>query len=347
MTSLERCLRALRHQVPDRIPVMLYDAQVAARVAGYDMIEFSKESRKLAHAHLEAQQMIGYDGIIVGCDAVVLAEAIGAEVSYSADAPPRHKAGCIDRLRDYTSLRMVDPWRDGRLPVWLEAMRIVVEKKGQEVFVMGRADQGPFSLACMVRGIDGFLMEVAEQEDPDAVRGFLRYCKECTLEFIKAVQSVGVHITSIGDSISGPDVISPAMYRQYVFPLHQELAEDCKRIGIPLSIHICGKTEPILDDWVDTGAEMLEIDHRTDLRSAMRRTAGRTCILGNVDTGDVLSRGRVIDVEDAVKAAIAIVMPRSGFILNAGCLIPAETPVDNLKTMVELAKTHGVYAPAT
>ncbi len=344
MTSLERCVRALNQQIPDRIPVMLYDAQVAARVSGYDMIEFSRDPQKLANAHLHAQELIGYDGIIVGCDAVATAEAIGAEVYYSPDTLPRHKAECISRLSDYKKLKRIDPWKDGRLPVWLKAVRTIVDKKGKDVFIMGRADQGPFSLACMVRGIDTFLMEMAAEEDPDSLRGLLRFCKECALEFMKAMKSVGAHITSIGDSISGPDMISPQMYAKYVFPLHQELAADCKKIGIPLSIHICGKTEPILDVWVKTGAEMLEIDHRTDLRSALRRTVGKTCILGNIDTGEVLSRGSVEGVAKAVKEAIDAVMPNSGFILNAGCLISAETPVENLKIMVELADTYGRYA---
>jgi len=343
MTSLERCLAALRHEPPDRLPVMLYDAQVAARISGYDMIEFSKDPRKLAAAHLQAQEMIGYDGIIVGCDAVTTAEAIGAEVSYSPDAPPRHREGCLHRLGDFRKLRQVDPWKDGRLPVWLEAVRIIVEKKGRELFIMGRADQGPLTLACLVRGIEPFLVELCQEEDPDEIRAFLRYCKECALEIMKAMKSVGAHITSIGDAIAGPEMLSPEMYEKYVFPLHRELAQDCRRIGIPLSIHICGRTAPIFDTWVRAGAEMLEIDHKTDLMSASQKSAGRSCLLGNIDTG-VLSRGSVHDVEKIVEAAIDSVLPRSGFILNAGCLISAETPVDNLKAMVELARTRGRYS---
>ena len=45
MTSLERSLLVLNHRTPDRVPVMLYDAPVAARLSGYDMIEFSKDAR--------------------------------------------------------------------------------------------------------------------------------------------------------------------------------------------------------------------------------------------------------------------------------------------------------------
>ncbi len=346
MTSLERSLLVLKHQIPDRVPVMLYDAPVAARLAGYDMIEFSKDARKQAASHLQAQEQIGYDGIIVGCDAVVMAEAIGAEVDYPVDSPPRHMAGCLGSTKDYRKLRKIDPWKDGRLPVWLEAVRIVVEKKGREVFIMGRGDQGPFSLACMVRGIDDFLMEIATGEDLDSILGLMRYCKECAVEFMKAMKSVGAHITSIGDSLSGPDLISPKMYEKFVFPLHRELAADCRKMGIPLSIHICGKTDAILDTWVNSGAEMIEIDHKTDLAAALQRTRNKTCILGNIDTSEVLSRGTTRDVELAAEQVLRLVMPKGDFFLNAGCLIARETPADNLKALVEVAKRRGVYAQA-
>lgn len=346
MTSLERSLLVLNHRTPDRVPVMLYDALVAARLSGYDMIEFSKDPKKLASAHMQAQAEIGYDGIIVGCDAVAMAEAVGAEVDYTTEAAPRHKAGCLSRIGDYRKLKKINPWKDGRLPVWLEAVRTIVEKKGQEVFIMGRADQGPFSLACMVRGIDDFLMEIAAEEDVESILGLLRYCKECAVEFMKAMKSVGAHITSIGDSLSGPELISPQMYERFVFPLHKELADDCKNMGIPLSIHICGKTEPILDTWVKTGAEMFEIDHKTDLSAALRRTRNKVCILGNVDTGEVLSRGTPRDVAKAVEEVFRVVMPQPDLFLNAGCLIARETPVENLKALMEMAKSRGVFPAA-
>ena len=275
-----------------------------------------------------------------------MAEAVGAEVDYIADAPPRHKAGCLGKTGDYKKLKKVDPWKSGRLPVWLEAVRTVVEKKGQEVFIMGRGDQGPFSLACMVRGIDDFLMEIATEEDLESILGLLRYCKECAVEFMRAMKSVGAHITSIGDSLSGPDLISPQMYEKLVFPLHKELADDCKKMGIPLSIHICGRTDAILDTWVRTGAEMIEIDHKTNLPAALQRTRNKTCILGNIDTGEVLSRGTTREVEKAVDEVLRLVMPKADFFLNAGCLIARETPVENLKVLVEMAKSRGVYPQA-
>jgi hypothetical protein len=41
----------------------------------------------------------------------------------------------------------------------LDATRIVLDQIGNQAFVMGRADQGPFDLACMIAGAETLLEE--------------------------------------------------------------------------------------------------------------------------------------------------------------------------------------------
>ena len=47
---------------------------------------------------------------------------------------------------------------------WLEATRILKEKIGDHVFIMGRADQGPFSIACLLRGTTQFMMDLIMED---------------------------------------------------------------------------------------------------------------------------------------------------------------------------------------
>ena len=48
MTPYERCMAALNWKKPDRVPVIPQNSDHAIHLAGYDMIEASKESKKLA-----------------------------------------------------------------------------------------------------------------------------------------------------------------------------------------------------------------------------------------------------------------------------------------------------------
>ncbi len=112
-----------------------------------------------------------------------------------------------------------------------------------------------------------------------------------------------------------------------------------------LANHICGNTTPVFEDYVATGAQILEIDHATDKRHAKDLARHKTCLLGTLDT-NVITLGTPGEVEDTVREAIEILAPDSGFILGPGCALGPETPPDNVHALVEAAHRFGSYARA-
>lgn len=343
MNSLERCLAVINHRIPDRVPVIPQDAHVAAKLAGYDHIEYAKDPVKIANAQIECCERFGFDGIIMGADTVVLAEAVGVEVAYSKEECPRPVAGCIESYEDVKKLKPINPWKDARLPVWIEAVRIMVEKIGSEKLIIGRADQGAFSLASMMRGMQNFLMDVAVGEEKELIHELLRYCNDCMYEFIKALKSVGAHVVTTGDSISGPGVVAPNIYYEYSFPYELDMANRCKSLGVPFSIHICGRTDPILEKWVETGAEIFEIDHKTNFELARKMTKDKVTLLGNLDCSEVMYHGTPHMVEEKAKEVMEICMPGGELILSSGCLLGSGTPVENMQALADSARKYGVY----
>jgi uroporphyrinogen decarboxylase len=224
MNSLERCKRVLSHEIPDRVPVIPQDYHVAMRYAGYHHGEFHSDPVKMADAHIKFVRDFDLDGVIIGADTVCLAEAVGCKVAFSDDACPRHEEGCLSGYAAVDELRVPDPFTAARMPVWIEATRICAEKIGREKLVIARADQGAFSLASMMRGMQDFLLDVAMEEDAEGIHKLLKYCNACMLAFIKALQSVGAHVVTSGDSISGPGVVSPKTYMEYAHPDEKSLS---------------------------------------------------------------------------------------------------------------------------
>lgn len=343
MNSLERCLAVLDHRIPDRVPVIPQDAHVAARLAGYDHLEFARDPVKITIAQIDCCRRFGFDGIIMGGDTVALAEAVGVKIAYSPDECPRPIAGCLDSYADVKRLRPIDPWNDARLPVWIEATRLMVEKVGREKLIIARADQGAFSLASMMRGMQTFLMDVADGEHRESIHALLRYCNDCMYAFIEALHSVGAHVVTTGDSISGPGVVAPRIYEEFSFPYELDMTNRCKRLGIPFSIHICGRTDPILDRWVETGADIFEIDHKTSFAKARAATRGRVTLLGNLDCSEVMYHGTPELVERKARELIEQNLPHGEFILSSGCLLGAGTPIANMQALAESARKFGVY----
>ena len=79
-------------------------------------------------------------------------------------------------------------------------------------------------------------------------------------------------------------MISPRHYRRYPWSHERRMVSELKEHGIIWHLHICGDTQPITDDFIATGAQVLEIDHKTDAARLKAAARDKTCLLGNIDT---------------------------------------------------------------
>src|SRR5512146_2605190 len=93
------------------------------------------------------------------------------------------------------------------------------------------------------------------------IHQLLDYARRVATRYAYALIECGGHSTSIGEPVGGPDLISPRHYRQYPLRHEQTMVEELKAHQIILHVHICGNTVPILIDFINTGAPILEVDH--------------------------------------------------------------------------------------
>ena len=343
MNSLERVRTVLGGGIPDRVPVCLHNFMLAVREAGARLEDYRIDPQVIARVHLQAVEKYGYDCLLVDTDTTMLAEAMGAKSQCAPDEPGRIVAPAIRSLDDVERLRVIDPHTDGRVPALLEAVRIMAKQVGREIAIRGNADQAAFGLACLVRGIQDFLMELAEQPDNPRIAQLLEICYQSHLRVHRALIEAGAHFTSMGDSLAGPDVISPRMFDRFARPYEQRLVEDLRADRIFTVIHICGNTSKILDRLAGYGECGFELDYKTDTARA-KETVGRQHVLfGNIDPSGVLAQGTVAQVREATEKLISVWKPGGRFILNAGCAIPPTTPAENIHALMQTVKERGGY----
>ena len=96
----------------------------------------------------------------------MLAEAMGAGRDSTPGEPGHIAAPAISSLDEVDKLRPVDPERDGRIPVLLEAIRIMAAAVGGRVAIRGNCDQCAFSLAGLLRGMEDFMMDLRFRARP-------------------------------------------------------------------------------------------------------------------------------------------------------------------------------------
>ncbi len=339
MTPLERCLAVLDGKTPDRVPVVPQTFMFAAETAGIKIGALARSAPKMVEAQVVSQAKYDYDGCVIDFDDASLAEACGAKVIYRAEDPAivDDAEPVVQNWHDLDRLVLPDPWRDGRLPVWLEATRELVDRIGDHVWIMGRADQGPFSLACLLRGPEQLMMDLLDEENHPHVDRLIEYCRQACTLFAKAQQQAGAHATSIGDSFAGPSLISPQLFQRFALGPETKLTQEIQAAGIPLSIHICGRTNQIIGDMGKTGARILEVDWQLDMAEARRKVPATTVLMGNINPSDPLVLGTPQQVISAARQIIAATGGR-GLFLSSGCALGRNTKPENLKAMVAAAR---------
>ena len=339
MNGSQRIRAALDGGRPDRVPVMLHNFLMAAREAGFTQRRFREDPAAIAESFIRAVETYDYDGILIDVDTVTVAEALGVKVDCPEDQPARWVGAGILSLAEVKDLPPPDIAGRPRIQIWLEAVRRLKAHFRDEVFIRGNCDQAGFSLASMMRGPADWMMDLVDEENREDAHALLSYCTEAASAFIRLMAATGADMVSNGDSPAGPDLVSPVMYAQFARPYEQRLVDEAHALGLPYALHICGNTTRILDGMLATGADALELDYKTDARAARDALRGRATFIGNIDPSSVLAWGTPGLVESRTRELLGVFAGTPGFILNAGCAIPAETPPANLRAMIAAART--------
>ncbi|MCE5188570.1 MAG: uroporphyrinogen decarboxylase family protein [Eubacteriales bacterium] len=342
MTSLQRVRAVLNGETPDRVPVIPQGFMFCAANIGTKIGRINRDPKKMAESQVLTQQQFGYDGCVIDVDDATLAEACGARALFRDDGvaiiDEEHPA--LMDLSEIDNLELPDPNRSGRLPEWLETTQRIMDAVGDHVFVMGRADQGPFDLLCLLRGAQEFMMDLLTEE-PEVILHAMEWTTKAHIIFANAMLKIA-HATSMGDSYASPNLVSPATYEKYALPFEQQVVRAVQTKERPYSIHICGNTTKIIDKMALTGSKILEVDWQMDMGEARAAVPDNVVLMGNIDPSDPLVQGTPEDVDRKAKYIIEKTAGR-GLILSSGCAMGANTPPENVAAMVAAAKKYGTY----
>jgi uroporphyrinogen decarboxylase len=120
-------------------------------------------------------------------------------------------------------------------------------------------------------------------------------------------------------------------------------------LGIPTHVHSCGPEAELVrmaaEETELTIIDPLEVPPMGDciLADLKKRYGKRIVLKGNLHTTDVMLRGSVDDVVRAGRKAIDDGAAGGGFILSTGDQCGRDTPDENIRAMIETARTYGRY----
>lgn len=335
MTSLERTRAAVAGGAYDRLPVQPMLITFAAWHAGIPFGECCRDGEKLAAVQLRTMRDFDLDILLTCSDPAreVVDMAGEGSVRWYPDQPP-----AIDEnnaaLKDKSALhrlRKPEPGRSGRMHDRVRTIQVLRRAAGPGAVIVGWVE-GALALSAELRGINTIMTDLVD--DRAFVEELMEFSADVAVDFAKVQIAAGAD--SIGMSDAAASLMGPAYYRELLWPRQRRILGAVREQGAITRLHMCGRTDDLLQDMARLPVDIYELDFMTDLRLARDVLGPDRCICGNIPTIDVLVEGSAEDTLGAAAECHGICGSRH--IVSPGCDCAPGTPPANIHAMVQYAK---------
>ena len=204
---------------------------------------------------------------------------------------------------------------------------------------------GIFESVWMMMGYEAFALATVEQ--PDLIEAMFQKLGDIHYSIFKntiEMDHIGAMWMTDDIAYAGGLMVSPRLYRKYLFPWYKKMGDLCKEHDMPYLFHSDGTLWKVLDDLIDCGFNALQpVEPKAmDIVELKKKVQGKLCLIGNVDV-DLLARGTPDRIREVTKELLRDVAPGGGYCLGSGNSVPNYVPVDNYRAMVETVHEFGSY----
>jgi uroporphyrinogen decarboxylase len=153
---------------------------------------------------------------------------------------------------------------------------------------------------------------------------------EITAAYLNGQIAAGAQAVQLFDSWVG--ALSPDDYREFVQP-HSRAVIERLSPGTPV-IHFGVGTATLLPLMREAGGDVIGLDWRVELGATWERLGHEVAVQGNLDPAVLISSPA--EIRTAARRILDAAARRPGHIFNLGHGIHQETPVDNVKALVDI-----------
>lgn len=335
ITGMDRIKACMKRTQADRIPIGIILGPFRARVVGCPLKDYWTDWKKLAEGTLACYELFKHDSVEVSWDIMMEAETAGAELEFPEDGIPRVKKYILSQKSALGYLKLPQPERSGRFPLYMEACKAVA-KTVKDSALTGTVT-GPWTIAAGLRGAQELIFDTVD--DPAFVEELMRFTTEVTKILGSKVIETGLSLT-MGEAASSCSLISPAIYQQFIKPRHKEIVDFFRLKKAGLSMHICGYIDPIMEDLLDLGIGALSLDSPSSLKRIVEISRKKIVLVGNVATTLFVS-GSKEEMDASVKECIRAAGSGGAYIVSSGCELPYNATVERVQFFVKAAQEHG------
>jgi MtaA/CmuA family methyltransferase len=304
----------------------------AAKYAGVKYRDFCIDPTSKCAAMIRCAKDFDIDWVTVMSDPWAEASAFGIKVEYPEDSLPVDIGGHITDAKAAASLIKYNTSENLRCRNRIIEIGKFRKQLNNEYFIVGWVE-GPIAEYIDLRGATNasldFLLE------PESVDKALDIIIECAIEFISLQINAGAHCIGIGDAFCSQ--IGPDLYNRFAFHRQKLLVDLIHKAGAIAKLHICGNTESILPKMIDTGADIIDIDHLVFSMAGYTDLLGPHQVFsGKVDPVSFIQNGTINEIINEIDKDFKEAKGRC--IISAGCEITPGTSLANMNAFKSAAR---------
>jgi len=326
-------------EVPDRVVVYPLITSHAATVVGISVRCNCTDGKAMAHAQLAALRLYKHDAISIFSDVGMIAEALGSKLYFRENDVPVLQQPALDDSQRWEDLLVPDGMSlPGRYGVYQEAIEICQRETGDITPILAFIP-APFTTAALLRGPENFLADTLL--DPQVCHHLLEISLQAGMDFADLCIEAGA-VPMLVDPLASASVISPKTFCEFAQPYLKRFSDHLHRSDFDVFLHICGRSEAILDSVRAAGCDLFSCD-KVSLSAAREKIGSSVRLIGNLRPADLLADDPSM-IEEKVAAILQAAKNNpKGFILSTGCEVPIQAPPENIQAFIRAGREGGLY----
>jgi len=360
MLSVERVIRALDHEEPDRVPSYesFGQAEAADLFFPHDKRWDSSRERVLAETRWWGRDLVGVGINAPNMKSEVIVSETGrrgfnivreawGSITYSRRIPGFHKV-IHSPVRWPEDLDRIDPPGLDRYESEIESLARDVEAYREAGYFVEAFHNGPFVMTWhWLRGMKGFLMDLTR--DRGFAKKMVDFAMNQQIELTKAIiDECRPHAVRLGNDMGTNESLffPPRVYMEIFNPWERRLAREYHRSGVFVFHHCHGNINLILKDMVAAGVDAIDPmdpDDGIDLAEVKEKYGDRITLRGGVSKfiGTYDREG----IRDHVLDRLGIASPGGGYIIQSAGGLPHDMPREYFDFYRDIIRKSRRYPP--
>lgn len=358
MNTVERVRTAMRGGKPDRVPFL---PQIcvphAVRVLGLPfektLLEVVRDPLLMNKLTFECVKFYGVDGLRAWLPPDPLDVTLVGEHWHGLDPKTGAVLGRVDfqggggvlpseeptleTMEDIDAIA-VPSVEDIKTSGKLAGIKAILDEAGNDYFVISCPGAFTVEEITFVRGKMQALLDLYDR--PEFCHALLEKSYAAAINQAKALIDLGIHGLMIADTFGG--VVHPEHFKEFCQAYWTRWVKEIRAYNadVIIYLHICGHSSHLFELMADTGVDCIEpLDNLggVSVADAKTRVGRRVGLMGGMNTC-TLARGTLDDVIADATRCLSEGAPHGGYTLASGDMLPTETSVEKVRTLLEMAK---------